>query len=214
MIAAKPRLLQAVADAIATATEIELSVGEIRATLIEIFASLFEGSLLSGFRGESSEPFATAKDMIEGYRSAIDAAKIGYLRTAITSELVGEFIHGVRFGPNKRILPLSRVWLDEKVRVKVEILKRFTYEALIMSPRLKVAELRGWQIVESIFSALVAKNGQQLLPEDYQEWFSRSRKSERMRVVCDFVAGMTDGYAVEFYSRLNSATPQSIFKPI
>ena len=29
-----------------------------------------------------------------------------------------------------------------------------------------------------------------------------------------FIAGMTDRYAVEFYGRLNSDTPQTVFKPL
>ncbi|MFZ0507302.1 MAG: hypothetical protein WAM29_04215, partial [Methylocella sp.] len=36
----------------------------------------------------------------------------------------------------------------------------------------------------------------------------------KKRVVCDFIAGMTDRYAVEFYSRIFSDSPQSIFKPL
>ncbi len=34
-----------------------------------------------------------------------------------------------------------------------------------------------------------------------------------MRVICDFVAGMTDRYAAEFYERLYGGN-QTIFKPI
>jgi dGTPase len=36
----------------------------------------------------------------------------------------------------------------------------------------------------------------------------------QMRSVCDFVAGMTDRYAMEFYGRLHSDSAQSMFKPI
>lgn len=34
------------------------------------------------------------------------------------------------------------------------------------------------------------------------------------RVICDFIAGMTDRYAMEFYGRLFSENPQTIFKPL
>ena len=37
------------------------------------------------------------------------------------------------------------------------------------------------------------------------EWFAQadvSDRSERARVVCDYIAGMTDGYAIEEHKRL------------
>lgn len=35
----------------------------------------------------------------------------------------------------------------------------------------------------------------------------------RNRVICDFIAGMTDSYAMKFYARLKSENPETIFKP-
>jgi len=34
------------------------------------------------------------------------------------------------------------------------------------------------------------------------------------RIICDYVAGMTDRYAMEFWARLNSDSAESMFKPI
>jgi dGTPase len=34
------------------------------------------------------------------------------------------------------------------------------------------------------------------------------------RVICDFIAGMTDRYAVQFYGRLFGTNPESIFAPL
>jgi dGTP triphosphohydrolase len=66
-----------------------------------------------------------------------------------------------------------------------------------------------------IFRQLGEPSGFRLLPEDFRRWSgSLQDHSARMRVVCDFIAGMTDRYAVEFCSRLRSESPQSMFKPI
>ena len=35
---------------------------------------------------------------------------------------------------------------------------------------------------------------------------------DKKRIVCDFIAGMTDRYAFEFYDRLNSSSSVSIHK--
>jgi dGTPase len=37
---------------------------------------------------------------------------------------------------------------------------------------------------------------------------------QKARVLCDFIAGMTDRCAVEFYGRSRSENPQTIFKPL
>ena len=58
------------------------------------------------------------------------------------------------------------------------------------------------------------KDGFRLLPDDYQGVFLSISDDEKERVICDFIAGMTDRYALEFYGRLTSENPQTIFKPI
>jgi dGTPase len=141
----------------------------------------------------------------------------GYFRTKHTSDLVHEFMSDIDIKLNKYNPSLSEIKIPQKIRKKIEILKNYTYEAVIMSPRLKVAEYRGYEIVETIFRALTEDSifdGIKLLPDDFQNLYN-SFLDERLKVrtVCDFIAGMTDRYAVEFYARLKSENPQTIFKP-
>ena len=44
--------------------------------------------------------------------------------------------------------------------------------------------------------------------------YNYSDETMKKRTIGDFVAGMTDRYAIEFYCRLFSESPESIFKPI
>ena len=77
---------------------------------------------------------------------------------------------------------------------------------------LKVSEHRGKQIVKDIFKAIV--RSPDLMSEDFFDLHSAtSDLTEQRRVICDFIAGMTDRYAVEFYGRLYGEEPESIFKP-
>jgi dGTPase len=71
------------------------------------------------------------------------AAADGYARTKLTSQLVGTFIHAVEVHADRSNPALSTVRLDVDTFKRVEVLKNFAYEALIMSSRLKVAEHRG-----------------------------------------------------------------------
>jgi len=155
--------------------------------------------------------------------SSQQISETGYTRNRLSSELVGEFIRGVEVTVNKKYPALSKAFLKNNILEQVEVLKYFTREALIMSSRLKVAEFRGHEIIDTLFKALSSKSdhtedGHWLMPDDfrvaYEQFDKAGNKNEQMRVVCDFIAGMTDRYAIEFYGRLKSEQPQTIFKPL
>lgn len=140
----------------------------------------------------------------------------GYSRTYFSSQLVNRFINGVRIDYNKDIPALSKVYLCEETRAEVEVLKNLVYISQIESPRLKISEFRGKEIVTEIFNAILKRNGSKLMPDDFRKNFDTVSEGEpyRDRIVVDFIAGMTDRYAIEFYGRLKSENPQTIFKPI
>jgi dGTPase len=146
--------------------------------------------------------------------SSQSIAKNGELRTSLTSKLVNEAIEGVYIIEDMKNPSQSKIELDPNIRIRVEILKNFTYESQIQSPRLKVAEYRGKQIIKDLFDALSQNDGWRLLPEDFQNSHKECKSDiERKRCICDFIAGMTDKYAIEFYGRLKSENPETIFKP-
>ncbi|ESZ25411.1 hypothetical protein X733_31170 [Mesorhizobium sp. L2C067A000] len=96
-----------------------------------------------------------------------------------------------------------------------EVLKQYTYEAAIYAPRVKLGEYRGYDVVTDLFEALMADKGDILMPEDVRERFNKADNiTGRAREVCDFVAGMTDRYSIEFWARLKSDSAESMFKPI
>jgi dGTPase len=77
-------------------------------------------------------------------------------------------------------------------------------------------EYRGYEVVKGIFTALAGERGFLLMPQDVRDQHEAAKgdMDTQMRVVCDFVAGMTDRYAMEFYGRLHSDSAQSMFKPV
>jgi dGTPase len=217
LIAADDELLRRIATEIKEKTDISVTLPQIRAVLAFVFRDMFDLDALSRVirNGRDEELLAYIQVMSSHYRASKNLGSIGYQRTAFTAELVGYFLHGIRFKADAANPSLSQVFLDPGIRLMVEILKRFTYIALIGSPRLKVSESRGQEIVQDIFGLLSRDHGHKFLPLDFQLWFQRSKtKPSKMRVICDFVAGMTDRYAVEFHARLRSDSPESIFKPL
>lgn len=137
----------------------------------------------------------------------------GYFRTTFTSELVGQFIRGVEVIPNIECPQLSRARLDIDTFKIVETLKAFAYENLIESPRLRLAEQRGREIISKLFDAFIKRPA--LLPEDWRVLVDGARGDRPWvrRVICDYIAGMTDRYCVEMYGRLVGTDPATIYKP-
>ena len=142
----------------------------------------------------------------------MDAGK----RMQLSSELVHEFINDVELTINYEFPSLSTVKLDEETRAKVEILKQYTFLSTIHSNRVKLGEYRGTELVSDIFDALNKENGHLLMPDDARKQVQDASddKALKARHICDFVAGMTDRYAVEFWARLRSDAAESMFKPI
>ncbi|GKT18919.1 dNTP triphosphohydrolase [Acidovorax sp. SUPP2522] len=139
------------------------------------------------------------------------AAENSHLRTKLSSSLVHEFMMGISIRPTDN-LAMASLNIKRDILLKIEALKHFTYLSLIMSPRLKVVEHRGGEIVTRLFETLSTTHS--LLPQDVRIVVDLLHdENEKMRVICDFVAGMTDRYAVDLYNRLfgNAA---SLFVPL
>lgn len=138
-------------------------------------------------------------------------AEQGELRSLITSWLVTDAVQTVQIEPNLEWPALSRIRLAEEQRVRVAVLKHLTYVLVIESSKLKLVSYRGAKIVQTIFDTLFEQP--HLLPPDYRLRFDQAQSGQRHRVVADFVAGMTDRHAVEFYARLTSEDFRSMFQP-
>ncbi len=212
----KPALLERVVKSVNSRTSLNLNADAIS----EVLISIFGGILNSTEEIDKIKITDDNKDEIiyfhvgNAYRSSQNIASNGSFRTQFTSRLVGKFIRKVSVQVDKENPILSRATLDDEIRVEIEVLKTLIYESQILSPKLKIAELRGKEIVKKIFDTINGENGFQLLPKDYQEIYLQVDDLAKPRVICDFVAGMTNKYAISFYGRLTSENPETIFKPL
>lgn len=162
-----------------------------------------------------------SKDLVKaisslGYNTLKAINEDGYMRTKLTSKYVGEFISGIELITDNDIPALWEVRLKKGIREKVEVLKNFVYVYVTVSNRVQVPAYRGIEIVNEIYNTLTKDGGYNLLPSDYKNMYLAIPKKDkyRERIICDFIAGMTDRYAIEFYGRLKSENPETIFKPI
>jgi len=227
MMNSSPELLRKISEKIRDNSSLECSEDDIIKVLFSLFKNIFaapsklEATIALDKAGTPlnpvSDPFTRSRIATRIYKASLELSQDGNLRTQLTSALVGEFIKGVEVTVDEVNPVFSLVSLRDDVLFKVEVLKHFSYEAIIMSPKLKVAEYRGNDIVTEIFQKLAAEEskGISLLPDDCQALYNKaSTEHKKKRVICDFIAGMTDRYAIEFYERLTSSNAQSMFKPL
>lgn len=218
ILSASDELIEKVAARVSIRLGVEFSAQDATAALYELFEDTIVPEYPQSLNEGQSTDFVIS--LTEAYNQSKYYAENGYLRTDLTSRLVDRFLSGVKVELNSEHPCLSKVYLEDNTARLVEFLKVFSFEATIMSPRLKVAEARGYDIIKTIFNKLDEPGGDLLLPQDFRTLYNgvtdRSGSNEeaaRKRVICDFIAGMTDRYAVEFYGRLVGESHKTIFKP-
>lgn len=198
--------------------DIKAKPDDCRTRVIELFSEVWEDAIQEQRNTKNTDANfeqATMLNFLNSYIYSEEYASNGYFRNKFSSFLVSKFINGVHLDYNKEHPILSKISIDSETKLLINILKHFSYVCLINSSRLKVVENRGYDIIKTMFERLIEKDGYKLLPDDFQLNYHDSRTDEgKRRVICDFIAGMTDRYAVEFYGRLFSQNPQTIFKPL
>jgi dGTPase len=96
-----------------------------------------------------------------------------------------------------RALSENVVALSPEMGARLAELKRFLMERLYRHPRVIRMQIKAERIISALFEAYVAEPRQ--LP--YEEQAKLETRSLH-RVVCDYIAGMTDRYALQEYAKL------------
>ncbi len=104
-----------------------------------------------------------------------------------------------------------RVDLPEPQRIFLNALKKAVMKKVIKSARVQQLEFKGQNMVVAVFEAL-ATDPKSLLPETTRTRYEAA--DDKMRVICDHVSGMTDGFLLRTYDRLFSPRMGSVFDRI
>lgn len=104
-----------------------------------------------------------------------------------------------------------RVVLPADAADQLKRLRDFVYHSLVQRPEVQSLEYRGRQVVRHLFNAL-RSDSEKLIPPSFWEKCSEiNDEKDRMRVVCDFIACMTDQYANRYFERLFLPRHGSVF---
>lgn len=127
---------------------------------------------------------------------------------------VGEFIAACSVGERKTFLDGATnrykyvLNVDDAIKEQAELYKKIAVDLVFKSPHLKQMELKGDYMIKKIFSLLEeyyiadVKHTKLLLDFTHKLIVEEKDPVNRARLVCDYIAGMTDSFAVRNYKRL------------
>lgn len=98
-----------------------------------------------------------------------------------------------------QLLPHSVVGHSEKLVAMNRQLKDFLYDNMYRHHRVFRMQIKAERILEEIFDAYAA--ALEILPREIQERASEDEQGS-YRVICDYIAGMTDRFALQEHSKL------------
>src|SRR5690606_39601928 len=98
-------------------------------------------------------------------------------------------------------LPVSLAACSDEVRREADALKRFLFENLYRHYKVVRMTMKARRIVRELFTAFLSDP--RLLPPDYR----REDATAQARAIADYIAGMTDRYAVLEHKRLFRMDP-------
>lgn len=92
----------------------------------------------------------------------------------------------------------------EQFQKALNIFKGFVFKRVIKKSDIQLLEYKGQQVVIELFEAF-ASDPERLLPENTkQRWLVAQQSNNGLRVISDYISGMTDGFAARLYNNLFS----------
>jgi dGTPase len=177
-------------------------------------------SINAGFlRSERIERWASAQKLASTEAESVEAilAAIREGRAeARLSRRIGVFIRSTRLAERQvtAILPATNRYrfsleIEPAIAAEAQLFKRLSQDLVFDHPSLHQLERKAKVILEGIFTAFsdsYMEHDQpphRLLPESFDRIVRATNdRITRARILCDYIAGMTDGFAVRTYKRL------------
>nr|MBL0711235.1 dGTPase [Colwellia sp.] len=128
---------------------------------------------------------------------------VNYLITAIELTNLNETCDEINF--DETLLKFNAT-LPNTIKKVLQVFKDFVYYFVIKQPSIQQREYRGQQVVMELFEAL-SSDPLRLLPSNTAKRYINAKQNNKnyQRVISDYVAGMTDGYANKLYQTLFKA---------
>ncbi len=138
----------------------------------------------------------------------------GNTRKEATGALVNAFVTVVdmkEFSQFDHPLLKYRPSLPDEARALLDVLKEVSKQKIILAQQVQTLTHRGRLIIQKLFEA-IDSDPEKLLDEKRRKKYEDANDStEEARVICDYIAGMTDEYATRMYERLYVPREGTVF---
>lgn len=91
----------------------------------------------------------------------------------------------------------EEIGMPPEIQAMHDKLHRFMFERVYYNPVAKVEEGKAKLLIEKLYAHFISHSGE--LPADY---LAIAEQEDIHRAVCDYISGMSDGYAVDLYKEL------------
>lgn len=154
------------------------------------------------------------EDLQLSLKKLFDAMKEGRVERSLSSK-IGRYIESCSVTETTNVMydKTNRyrydLVIDEKAKKESAMFKKLSLDLVFLSPQLHQLEKKGDYLLKRIFDTFAEnyldkqKFELNLLPKYVEQNFlSASDTNHRARLLCDYIAGMTDGFAIRTYKRL------------
>lgn len=143
----------------------------------------------------------------------IEWLKSGRLKAQFGMQ-IGDFVQAVNVVETENFMSSKsnrykyKLDIDKNVYEKAQLYKRISVELVFQSAQLHQIEFKGNMMIESLFRQFelnyIKTNSKIKLLPDFDDRIVRSEPDPGMkaRLICDYISGMTDSYAMRTYRRL------------
>lgn len=139
-----------------------------------------------------------------------------HLRKDAIGTLVNGFVTAINIEQDDKFdEPLLKynASLEPDFAIALHTLKQFVYKYVIRKPEMQMLEYKGQQIVMELFEAFES-DPQRLLPLNTQERWLHAKENNLnpMRIIADYISGMTDEFAGKLHQQLFGPKSSGIFE--
>ncbi len=167
-----------------------------------------------------------AEDIINNFQKELceiqkaNPFKRKHLLKTFTSFRIHKFINATKLVENDKRRPYTerynyKLEIEEQAKWEVQILKNISKELFINDYRLEQLRHKLSFVIKELFEVLSQKDARKYYPDDFKHMWNINNcdhdEYRRFRLACDYIAGMTDNFALKLYRRLFSPTNDGLF---
>ncbi len=140
-------------------------------------------------------------------------------RKSLTSQLIHEFVTAAQREIRPTALPTSTdryrytLRVDPAQQDHAAALKNIMFRLMVEDVRVATLENKAERIIKGLFDVFSGLQPRTafLFPEDFRDIWEEANDLGKIRIACDYIAGMTDDYAERVYARLYLPQAGSIY---